>query len=61
MTSTDAKATLFWLTYIAVAFVVFGFTTAKFIAVGGGALLAGLFVAAFWPASGLIWLGVWLA
>lgn len=59
--SEDTKALLFWLTYIAVGFVVFGFTTAKMFSVGGGALIAGALVAAFWPAAGLIWLGVWLA
>lgn len=59
--STDTKVALFWLTYIAVALVVFGFTTAKMFAVGGGALIVGAFVAAFWPAAGLIWLGVRLS
>ncbi|MCZ7855070.1 hypothetical protein O9X81_00410 [Agrobacterium salinitolerans] len=59
--SEDTKALLFWLTYIAVGFVVFGFLIAKTITYGPGTLIISGFVAAFWPASGLIWLGAWLA
>lgn len=59
--STDAKATLFWLTYSAVALVAYGFLVAKTITYGPGTLIISGIVAAFWPASGLIWLGVWLA
>jgi hypothetical protein len=61
MMSTDAKATLFWLTYIAVALVAYGYFVATFIAKGPISGIVGMGVAAFWPASGLIWLGVWLA
>lgn len=59
--SEDTKALLFWLTYIAVAFVVFGFATASMGVHSPVSLLMGMVVAAFWPAAGLIWLGVWLA
>lgn len=58
---TGTKVALFWLMYIAIAFVVFGFATVKMLSAGGAALIAGAFVAAAWPVSGLIWLGVWLA
>lgn len=59
--SEDTKSLLFWLTYIAVAFVVFGYFVATFAVKGPIAVIFGMGVAAFWPASGLIWLGAWLA
>lgn len=59
--NTDTKVTLFWLSYVAVALVVFGYFVATFIAKGPVSLIMGMAVAAFWPASGLIWLGAWLA
>lgn len=59
--SEDAKALLFWLTYVAVAFVALGYFVGTFAAKGPIAVIFGMVVAAFWPASGLIWLGVWLA
>jgi len=59
--SEDTKALLFWLTYISVAFVAFGYFVATFISKGPIAIIFGMVVAGLWPASGLIWLGAWLA
>ncbi len=61
MMSEDAKSCLFWLSYIAVALVVFGYFAATFISKGPIAIIFGMIVAGLWPASGLIWLGAWLA
>nr|OAP95069.1 hypothetical protein A4U53_17745 [Rhizobium leguminosarum] len=57
----DDIAGLAWLGYVAISFVVFGFVVKSLIMSGPGALLVALGAAAFWPAAGLIWLGVWIA
>ncbi|QIX20747.1 hypothetical protein [Agrobacterium pusense] len=59
--SEDTKAVLFWLTYLSIACVAFGFVATKALAAGVGAVVIGFIVAAAWPVSGLIWLGAWLA
>lgn len=54
----DEKLLSCLLAYIAIALVVFGFVVAKFGPSEGG---AAVLIAAVWPASGLIWLGTWIA
>jgi|GEM_PF-123831 len=57
----DTKVAAFWLAYIAVALVALGYFVGTFAAKGPSAVIFGMGVAALWPASGLIWLGVWLS
>ncbi len=59
--SEDTKVAAFWLSYIAVALVELGYFVGTFAAKGPIAVIFGMGVAALWPASGLIWLGVWLS
>lgn len=61
MMGKDDIASAAILGYAAIALVVFGFFVKTFIVKGPAAMIVGIGVAAFWPASGLIWLGTWLA
>ena len=63
MTKDGTVGTLILL-YIAVAFVVYGFSVKSMFAssvVSAAPLVLSIPIAAFWPASGLIWFGSWLA
>lgn len=63
-TTKDDIVGLVVVSYAAITAVAYGFAAKSMIASGIDGVASIIFsipVAAFWPASGLIWFGVWLA